>query len=39
MDERTEEKLEEKNEQRRIIDSYDGDPDDLVFFQTEQDFA
>ena len=35
MDERTEEKLEEKNEQRRIIDSYDGDPDDLVFFQTE----
>ena len=39
MDERTEEKLEGKNEQRRIIDSYDGDPDDLVFFQTEQDFA
>lgn len=39
MDERNEEKLEEKKEQRKIIESYDGDPDDLVFFQTEQDFA
>lgn len=39
MDERNEEKLEEKKEQRKIIESYDGDLDDLVFFQTEQDFA
>lgn len=39
MDERNEEKLEGKKEQRKIIESYDGDPDDLVFFQTEQDFA
>ena len=39
MDERKEEKLEEKKEQRKIIESYDGDLDDLVFFQTEQDFA
>lgn len=33
MDERNEEKKELNN----IIETYDGDPDDLVFFQTEQD--